>query len=149
MSDPIRNRNLKDLTFTTGLLHVRTSFESTFSGCDHLSVSCKFILPFHSSMPSPVSRSCFGTNWDPLLTVLHTCNWDSFFITSELHVATGILHSILPEFLYSITPARTYSTLTKTNCHDRLSCKVAKLQTVFLRTRDFLFVCDTMACQNK
>lgn len=61
---PIRNRNILDLIFMTGLTHVRKFIESNFPGCNHLPVSCRLIPPFHSSVSSPTIHKK-GTLLDP------------------------------------------------------------------------------------
>lgn len=61
-----------------------------------------------------------------------------FFFSSKVQMVTDRLRSFLRECLNSIKQAQTHLMLTGKNSHDRLSCKVAKLQENFLKTRGFV-----------
>lgn len=40
-------------------------------------------------------------------TLLRSCNWDSFFLVSQVQIETDKIYSILYKFLDSIKPAQT------------------------------------------
>lgn len=108
VAGPARNRNYLDLFFTTGLMHVLTTNESSFLECDHLPVRCTFMLPFHSSMPPTNAMLHFMANCGGLPNLLRNRNCDVFFLASEVQMANDKLYSILHGWQHSITPVQTY-----------------------------------------
>lgn len=127
VADPTWNRNIQDLIITTGLMHMCTSIEDIFFAVDHLPVSCTFTQTFRSSTLSLIARPYFRAYWGNLPTLLQSYNRDSFFLATEVQMATDSICSLPHECLGGNKLAKNYPMLTKQKGQERPGCRAAKL----------------------
>lgn len=131
--DPTRNRNVLELIFTVGLIHVQTCTKASLSECDHLHVSSSSILPSTNRYTPPNPRPYFRAAWNRLPILVRDFNCSSLFLTQEAQVTADQLYFNVHGFPVDLTQPHTLSVLHKTYCA-RIGCKLARLRRAFSKT---------------
>lgn len=119
-TDLTGNRSILDLIFTIGVTHVRLSAETSLPGCDHLPVSRSFMFP----LPNRYSRPYFRADWICSPILVRKSNWDSYFLTRKLQVASGQIHCDLRKCLHEISPSHTLRMTRKRTYCDGISMRL-------------------------